>query len=291
MNSNKSNTQASEISIGYMGPEGTFSHTAAMEYAVYSGTPNAVIRKYPTIYAVIQAVSDGEITKGIVPIENSIEGSINITLDALAYDVDLYITDEYVLKIVQNLLVKKGTKKEDIKTIASHSSAIGQCGKFLHKEFPNAEVNKMTSTVLAAMAARDSDGSVAAIGSASGAELYGLDIMYPECNDTDSNRTRFVVISKERNISVSEHDKSSVVFTLPHTSGSLYRALEMFSDVGINMLKIESRPLKTELGKYIFFIDIEGNADSPEIYFALDKIRSSTSFYKFLGSYPQFAEK
>jgi prephenate dehydratase len=230
-------------------------------------------------------VNDGETDCGIVPIENSIDGSINITLDALAYEVDLYITDEYVLKINQNLLVKKGTKKEDIRSIASHSSALGQCGKFLHDEFPSAKLTAMNSTVQAVLAARDSDGSIAAIGSAGSADVYGMDIMYPECNDTDNNRTRFVVISKTRSIGVSDHDKSSVVFTLPHESGSLYRALGMFERAGINMLKIESRPLKTELGKYIFFIDIEGNADNPEIYFALDNIRAHTSFYKFLGSY------
>ncbi len=272
--------------IGYMGPDGTFSHTAALGYSkgLYE------LREYPTIYAVIQAVNSGEISCGIVPIENSIEGSINTTLDALAYDTDLYITDEYVLKIDQNLLVKKGTKKEDIKMIASHSSAIGQCSKFLHDEFPGAKVTAMNSTVQAALAARDGDGTTAAIGSAGGAELYGLDIMYRGCNDIDNNRTRFVVVSKTRNVSVSEHDKSSVVFTLPHEPGSLYKALGLFETAKINMLKIESRPLKTELGKYIFFIDIEGNADSPEIYFALDNIRSRTSFYKFLGSYKIFEE-
>lgn len=264
-----------------MGPAGTFSHTAAIEYSkgIYD------LREYPTIYAVIQAVNDGEINMGIVPIENSIEGSINTTLDALAYDTDLYITGEYVLKINQNLLVKKGTNKEDIKAIASHSSPIGQCSKFLHDEFPEAKLISMNSTVQAVLAARDSDGSTAALGSAGSAGLYGLDIMYENCNDVDNNSTRFVVVSKTRNMSVSEHDKSSVVFTLPHEPGSLYRALALFDKAGINMLKIESRPQKTELGKYIFFIDIEGNADNPDIYFALDNIRAKTSFYKFLGSY------
>lgn len=267
--------------IGYMGPAGTFSHTAA---ARYSGGLSE-LREYPTIYSVIQAVNDGKVNTGIVPIENSIEGSINTTLDALAYDTDLYITAEYVLKINQNLLVKKGTKKEDIRTIASHSSAIGQCSRFLHDEFPDVKLTAMNSTVQAALAAANGDGTTAAIGAAGGAELYGLDIMYHDCNDMDNNRTRFVVVSRTRNIAVSGHDKSSVVFTLPHEPGSLYRALGLFEKVGINMLKIESRPLKTELGKYIFFIDIEGNADSPDIYFALDNIRKQTSFYKFLGSY------
>lgn len=270
--------------IGYMGPDGTFSHTAATEYSHGEYT----LCEYPTIYAVIRAVNSGEIDCGIVPIENSIEGSINTTLDALAYDTDLYIIDEYVLKIDQNLLVKKGTKKEAVTSIASHSSAIGQCSKFLHDEFPDAKLLSMNSTAQAALTARDSDGNVAAIGSLQGAQVYGLDVMFRTCNDVDNNRTRFVVISKNKCIKVSAHDKSSIVFTLAHRPGSLYHALALFDKANINMLKIESRPLKTELGKYIFFIDIEGNADNPDIYFALDNIRSKTSFYKFLGSYKIF---
>lgn len=270
--------------IGYMGPDGTFSHTAALEYS----NGKYELCEYSTIYAVIQAVNNGEVNCGIVPIENSIDGSINTTLDALAYDTDLYITDEYVLKINQNLLVKKGTKKENIKAISSHSSAIGQCSKFLHDEFPNAKIMSTNSTALAALAARDGDGSVAALGSVQGAQFYGLDVMYHNCNDIANNCTRFIVIAKNRNITVTKHDKSSIVFTLPHEPGSLYKSLGLFEKAGINMLKIESRPLKTELGKYIFFIDIEGNADNPDIYFALDNIRSKTSFYKFLGSYKIF---
>lgn len=268
-------------SIGYMGPDGTFSHIAALEYMDSDDT----IVRFPTIYSVIQAVNSGEIDCGIVPIENSIEGSISTTLDALAYDVDLYIIDEYILKINQNLLVKHGAEESQIKTIASHPSAIGQCGKFLHEHFPKAELVAVNSTVNAAMAAAESDGSVAAIGSLEGAKLYGLDVLYKTCNDNDNNRTRFVVVSKTRSTAVSDSDKSSVVFTLVHEPGTLYRALGLLEKANINMLKIESRPLKTELGKYAFFIDIQGNADNPEIYFALDNIRKHTESYKFLGSY------
>lgn len=267
--------------IGYLGPRGTFSHLAAQQYA-----GDEPLCEYDTIHRVIEAVARGETDKGIVPIENSIEGSINATLDALAYDFDLYICDEYVLPIRQNLMVKQGCAKNDIRLILSHASAIGQCDKMLSREFPCAEIRCVASTALAAKTAAESDGSIAAICSANCAALYGLDILYPECNDEDTNSTRFVVLSKEQNLCVTEHDKSSVVFALDHTPGTLYRALALFDDARINMLKIESRPLKTELGKYIFFIDIEGNIDTPSIYFALDRVRQNTLFYKFLGSYP-----
>lgn len=267
--------------IGYLGPEGTFSHLAAINYT----QKKEGIQEYPSIYTLIQAVEDGMIEKAIVPIENSIEGSINITLDALAYDVNLFIVGEYVLNICQNLMVKKGTKKEDIKIIASHSSPFGQCSKMLNREFPNVRLVSAPSTADAARQASVSDGSVAALGSINCADIYNLDVLMENCNDEDTNSTRFVIISKTPCTTVTDKDKSSVVFALDHKPGTLYKALSLFEQSNINLLKIESRPLKTGLGKYIFFIDIEGNIDTPTIYFALDRIRQNTLTYKFLGSY------
>ena len=141
------------MKLGYMGPDGTFSHIAAIDHA--KGAYE--LCGYPTIYSVIQSVINGETELGIVPIENSIEGSINTTLDALAYDDELFITAEYVLPIKQNILVKKGTSKDRITAIASHPSPFGQCGEFLKKHFPNARLMPMNSTVQAAIAARDGE--------------------------------------------------------------------------------------------------------------------------------------
>jgi prephenate dehydratase len=271
--------------IAYLGPEGTFSHMAAQQYADIRGKADK-LRAYDNIYSLIAAVDSGEAEMCIAPIENSIEGSINVTLDALAYDFNLYICDEHILPIRQNFMVKKGFKKEDVRLILSHSSALGQCDKMLKNNFPNAEIKSVSSTALAAKTAAESDGGTAAICSKNCASLYGLNILYPDCNDEDTNSTRFVILSKKQNFNVTEHDKSSVVFALDHKPGTLYRALALFDDANINMLKIESRPLKTELGKYIFFIDIEGNIDNSSIYFALDLVKRNTLFYKFLGSYP-----
>ena len=267
--------------LGYLGPSGTFSHQAAMEWS----QGKEEIKEFSTIYSAITAVSEGKIDRAIVPIENSIDGSINITLDTLAFDVDLYITGEYILHISENLMVKKGSKKEDIKIITSHPQPIGQCSKLLSHEFSETEIQFADSTAAAAKRVQESDGSVACIGSPNSAKLYDLEILYPDCGDDVNNSTRFVIIEKEPSKKVTDHDKSSIVFALDNKSGSLYKALELLAKEKINMTKIESRPMKDELGKYIFFIDIDGNIDDAEIYFALDKVRQNTYFYKFLGSY------
>ncbi len=267
--------------LGYLGPKGTFSQQAAMLVA----KNGEELKEYPTIASAIRAVDTGAIERCIVPIENSLNGSVTSTLDTLAFDSDVYITDEYVLEITQNLVVKKGTKKEDIKVIVSHPQALGQCSCVLESEFCGVELKAVSSTAAAAELAASGDGSVAAITPKAAAELYSLDIMIPACNDSVNNYTRFVIIGKERNMSVTTSDKSSIVFSTEHKPGSLYNAIGLLGAEKINMLKIESRPMKNELGRYVFFIDIEGNADDAKIYFALDKVRKNSSFYKFLGSY------
>ena len=267
--------------LGYLGPSGTFSHQAAIEWS----RGREEIREYSTIYAAICAVENGEIGRAIVPIENSIEGSINTTLDTLAFDVNLYITGEYILHISQNLMVKKGTKMEDIKIITSHPQPIGQCSRLLSHEFADVKIEFADSTAFAAKMTAVSDGSVACIASPSSAKLYDLDILYPDCGDDVNNSTRFVIIEKKPLLEVTEYDKTSIVFAIDNKPGSLYNAIELLAKSKINMTKIESRPMKDELGKYVFFIDIDGNIDDASIYFALDTVRQNTFFYKFLGSY------
>lgn len=267
--------------LGYLGPDGTFSHQAAMEWS----QGREELKEFSTIYSAIHAVDSGVIDRAIVPIENSIEGSINTTLDALAFDVNLYITGEYVLHVSQNLMVKKGVKLEDIKVVTSHPQPIGQSSRMLAKELNYAKIEFADSTASAARIVEASDGTVACIGSPNLAELYNLEILIPDCGDEENNSTRFVIIEKNPSLAVSDHDKTSIAFTLENKPGSLYKALELFAASNLNMTKIESRPVKTELGTYVFFIDIDGNIDDATIYFALDKLRQNTEFYKFLGSY------
>ena len=267
--------------LGYLGPSGTFSHQAALDW---SGSNEETV-EFKTINAAIKAVEDGKINRAIVPIENSIEGAVNVTLDMLAFDVNLHITGEYILKISQNLLAAPNTDASKIKKITSHPQAVGQCSKILNSKYSYADIEYADSTAAAAKLAAASGGTIACIGSKALADIYGLEIIEPDCGDDKSNSTRFVIIEKTPSVEVTEHDKSSIAFTLDNKPGSLYEALELFSEAKINMTKIESRPLKTHLGTYVFFIDIDGNIDDADIYFALDRVRQHTSFYKFLGSY------
>ncbi len=267
--------------IGYLGPKGTFSNLAAIEFFC----KDAEIRAYGSIYSLILATERGEVEKAIVPIENSIEGSVNMTLDTLAFDVDLYITDEYVLKVSENLMVKKGTKCEDITKILSHPQPIAQCAHLLESRFADVPTEYTQSTAAAAEIVAGSDGHFAVLGPKSLADMYGLEILIPSCEDDHSNSTRFVVIERTPSQEVTATDKTSVAFTLDNRPGSLWAALEDFSAKKINMIKIESRPVKKELGKYIFFVDIDGNIDDATIFFALNELKNNTEFYKFLGSY------
>lgn len=272
--------------LGYLGPTGTFSYIAAMEYA----KDEKKIKEYKTIPAVLSAVQRGEISSAIVPIENSIEGSINTTLDMLAFSDDLYIIAEHVLRIRQNLITKPGTAKNDIKKIASHPQPIGQCSVMLNTEFPDAEIIFTDSTAAATELVKASDGSVAMIGTKEAAELNGLVILKSDCGDEENNSTRFVIISKTPSSTVTENDRTSIVFSVSHTPGSLFNALALFSVYDINMIKIESRPIKKQLGQYIFFIDIDGNAADEDIGHVLKKLRSKTAMYRFLGSYQKAFE-
>ena len=267
--------------LGYMGPAGTFTQQAAIEWS----EGKEELREFPTIASAIKAVDRGEIERCIVPIENSLNGSVTMTLDTLAFDSEVYIIDEHILRITQNLVIKKGASVSDIKTIMSHPQGFGQCSKMLERDFAGAQLKAVESTALAAKLASCGDGSIAAIAPASTAEIYGLEIVRPACNDESNNFTRFVVIEKQPCRSVSGHDKTSIVFTTEHVPGALYRAIKLLGDSKINMLKIESRPAKNELGKYVFFIDIEGSTDDAGVYFALDEVRNHSLFYKNLGSY------
>ncbi len=158
-------------------------------------------------------------------------------------------------------MVKKGVKKENIKIITSHPQPIGQCSKLLSHEFADVKIEFADSTASAAKRVKESDGSVACIGSPNSAKIYDLDILCHDCGDDANNSTRFVIIEKTPNKTVTGHDKSSIVFAIDNKPGSLYSAIELLAKSGINMTKIESRPMKKELGKYVFFIDIDGNID------------------------------
>lgn len=266
--------------IGYLGPKGTFSEEAV--YACYGDDVEAV--DYMSINDLILAVEKDKIDEAITPIENSIEGSVNSTLDMLP-NVNLSIIKEIVMPISLNIMLKKGSKKEKIQTIATHPQPIGQCREYLHKNFPKAALNYTYSTTDGAKMVSESDGTVATIGTARAAQIYKLEILEKNIQDNENNETRFVVLSKKA-ASKTGKDKTSIVFATEDKPGSLYRILDIFSLWDINLTKIESRPQKNKLGRYIFFVDLEGHIENPDLKDALTMVKRKTSFYKFLGSYP-----
>ncbi|GAE87748.1 prephenate dehydratase [Acetivibrio straminisolvens JCM 21531] len=196
------------------------------------------------------AVENDEIDEAVVPIENSLEGAVSVTMDMLAADVDLKIKAEVVIEVKQNLMAKKGTETKDIKYILSHPQPIGQCRKFLDSAFPRALIKYVYSTAQAAKEVAQGEGDMAAIGSLAAAKEYGLEVLKESIQDSDNNFTRFVVISKKE-AKKAERNKTSIVFSTEDRPGSLYRILDIFSLWDINMTRIESRPAKNELKIHI----------------------------------------
>lgn len=220
---------------------------------------------------------------GVVPIENSIEGPVGVTLDLMVHDYDLKIRREIIIPISHNLLINKDATIEDIKYVYSHIQALSQCRKFT--DSMGVVVNSTPSTSAAAEMIRGRKDS-ASIGTKRAAEIYGLKIAASDIQDYKNNVTRFIVLSKTDH-EFTGNDKTSVVFSMMEDKpGGLYHILEIFAKHGINLTKIESRPSKEKLGKYIFFIDFEGHRTDKSISNILDNINSKVGFLKILGSYP-----
>jgi len=236
----------------------------------------------------MNSVVDGTCSKGIVPIENSIEGPVGITLDFLANQIDLNIEKEIIIPVSHNLLIdmesnKEGISVTDIKTVYSHSQALAQCQNYL-------EIHNMKTcfTLSTAAAAKSIKGvrEIAAIGTLKAAKLYGLDVIDKNIQDIKNNQTRFIVLSYNKS-KITGKDKTSILFSLfEDNPGGLHDILGVFAKDNVNLTKIESRPSKEGLGKYIFFVDFEGHQDSENIADILNIIKTKTSFIKVLGSYP-----
>lgn len=240
---------------------------------------------YCTIPAVLESVANGECSFGVVPIENSIEGPVGITLDSLAHKFDLKIYGELIIPINQNLIVNPGCRMEDIEDVYSHAQALAQCQEFVRKN--NIQPHYAIST---ARAAKDiiGDKTKAAIGNSKVVDLYGLEILESNIQDVDNNETRFVVVSKKDH-EMTGNDKTSIIFSIYEDKpGGLYRILGIFEKDNINLTKIESRPSKKGLGKYLFFVDFEGHIDDEVIQNIIAEIDENTYFLKILGSYPSF---
>jgi prephenate dehydratase len=269
--------------ISYFGPAGTYTEEAALLY-----DPQADLRPFPTIAAVCRAVSDGVTDEGVVPIENSLEGAVTYTLDLLISQSGLSISREIVLPIEHYLMARPGTRAADIQVIFSHPQALAQCRAFLERCFPNAQQTASLSTVAAVIDMQGSQLIAAAIAPRRASELHDVDILGQNIQDNPNNVTRFVVLG-EQDHSPTGRDKTSICFSYQQDApGLLYRALGEFAQRGINLAKVESRPTKESLGRYIFLIDCEGHREDPAVRETLDMLRGQVGLLKVLGSYPRW---
>ncbi|MPZ73774.1 MAG: prephenate dehydratase [Nitriliruptorales bacterium] len=267
--------------VAFLGPDGTFTSQAAVRAA-----PDGDLVPKATISDVIAAVRDGDVPLGVVPMENSIEGSVNVTLDDLAFGpAGAYIRAEITIPIAMNLLAKTGSALEDITTVRSQPHALAQCRRWLSDHLPTAELQAATSTAEAAREAAAGDGSVAALGPAVAAERFGLEVRAADVHDHDGNTTRFVVLSASMAARTGADKTSIVVFFGEDRPGLLLRILDEFALRGINLTKIESRPTKQALGEYCIFIDCAGHVTDARVAEALRSVHRHAADVRILGSY------
>jgi len=277
-------------SITFLGPQGSFSEQAAQAAAAFL-CPDARYAATVTIEEAINAVSQTRADFAVVPIENSIEGTVNATLDTLIFDTELYVHAQIDLPVRQNLLMHPDAGDAAPVRILSHPQGLAQSRKFLQAHYPNTLLVPSNSTSEAARVTRDdgADGSVAAVSSVFAADMYGLVVRHAGIQENDTNTTQFAVVSAVPPDGCRCGEKTSLAFSTANEPGALYKILDIFSLWNLNMTRIVSRPMKDAPGAYVFFIDIENPENSEDIHDALTMVRRKTSFFKLLGSYPVWA--
>ncbi len=274
------------MEIGILGPEGTFSETAAMLWLKEGGRiENFAIKYYETIFDVSESILKKDVNYGIVPIENSLEGSVGDTLDVLSTENadEMQIVGE-VLVPIRICLLFNGSFPE-IKKIVSHHHALAQCKQFIRERLKGVARKSVDSTASAAKLAAQSE-EIAALASAEAAKMYGVNILAEDVQDKDSV-TRFVVLSSSGiKAAPTGKDKTSILLYVKERPGALYEVLGEFALRGLNLTKIESRPSKRALGDYMFYIDCEGHLEEAEIQEALEGVEKKATMLKILGTYP-----
>lgn len=273
------------MQIAYLGPKGTFSEAAAICYS-----PKDDKVPYQSIDDVIKAVNDNFIQIGIVPIENSIEGTVNATMDMLIFNSDIKILKEIVIPIDINFLVVKNYNGGKITKILSHPQALGQCRKFLNENYHDSEQISTSSTSEAARLVSESKECWASLGNSLCSELYDMKILNAKIQDNKTNETRFIAISKTAEAICTSNCKTSIAFTTSNEPGALFKILNILALWNINMTKLISRPIKANIGQYAFFVEVEGNIADCDMQNALQMIQRKTSFYKLFGSYTVFTK-
>lgn len=270
--------------IAFLGPEGTFSEQALLSQPDYAAMD---LVPCDSIDDVLHATSSGRVEVGLVPIENAIEGSVNITLDALIFDHELRMQREIVIPIVMCLLAPAGVSLGDIERVVSIPVATAQCRGFLAEHLPGVEQVGVNSTALAArIVAEEADGRSAAIGTSLAGKVNGLEVLAEDIEDHRGNETRFVAVARGGIPAPTGHDKTTiVVFQRTDRPGSLLSILQEFAARAINLTRLESRPTKRGLGDYCFIIDLEGHVGDELVADALRDLKSKNEDVLFLGSY------
>jgi prephenate dehydratase len=272
--------------VAYLGPPGTFSEEAVARCDLAAGG-EAV--PFPTFADAYRALRRGEVDGALLPIENSIEGSVGATLDLLVAEHGPLIRRELLLPVRQHLLAPPGTRLEDVVRVLSHPQPFGQCSRFLHERLPRAALEPTHSTADAARKVAAGEPGAAAIGSKTAAARYGLAVLAESIQDVDENVTRFVLLA-QADEGPTGADRTSIAFTLDRDRpGGLYEVLGEFAGRGINLSKVESRPMKEALGHYVFFLDFEAHRLDPAAAEALAGVRSRVHRLYLLGSYPRAA--
>jgi prephenate dehydratase len=276
------------VRVAFLGPEGTFSEEALLTSAGHEEIEPVPL---PTIYECVMAVVDGRCDRALVPIENSLEGSVNATLDALVFETDeVQISGELVHPISHTLIARTQLPLDRIERVLSHPQASAQCAGFLRERLSQAEVVGAQSTADAVRIVAESDQPWGALGNHISAELYRCEVLADRVEDTPENETRFVWLERIRELRTANRElpyKTSIVFWgLPDHPGALVDVLQEFATRGINLSKIESRPRKQGLGRYVFFADLAGRADDPPVVAALEAIGRAVETLRVLGCYP-----
>ncbi|MCC0671253.1 prephenate dehydratase [Clostridioides sp. ES-S-0145-01] len=275
----KSELNKKNLLVGFPGISGSFTEEALTKFFNTQITK----KQFKEFEDVFIALQNKEINYGIIPIENSSTGAISETYDLLG-KYGFYIVGEECIKINQNLIGIKGTNLEDIKEIYSHPQGIGQSSEFLKQNSQWKLIPFNNTATSAELVKRLQDKTKAAIASKKAATIYGLEIISPCINDITDNYTRFVVISNEIHIE-EESNKMSIVFSVEHEAGKLYKILGYFAENDINMTKIESRPMKNASWRYFFYIDFECSIYDSKVCSLLDMIERNTAYFKFIGVY------
>ncbi len=272
--------------IGYLGPEGSFTQLALLEYLKkYNLTSN--IKPLQTITHIIEELNSHKINSGLVPIENSIEGSVGETLDQLMKSSQQVTINSEIIIPIEHCLITRSKDLNNIKKVIAHIQALNQCQSYIKRFLPNVEIESTSSNSLAVKTiSESSDHHLAAIGPHIAAEIYKVPVFEKGVNDEKENYTRFVLVGTETP-SKTGNDKTTIAFGIPASKpGTLVGVLQAFAKEKINLTRIESRPSKKMLGEYIFFIELQGHKEDNNFKSALSQVAPEFSFYRWLGSYP-----